>query len=496
VNRRDSSDIDAYNTANAISDNDYNYYGRYFALDQSGTTKKLYASSYENDQQGRIHQIEVTSVCTHGQSYTTSTDSCSSISSTHLTIGLQDTSATQCSSNGDSTTYNRFIGESVCDYGCANKKFGKNCETCSSYMTRVGVSAGTGNQWYDDSNYKCYAIDAVTGGQSCTEYTSCSTCIYSSSCDFSSYSCQSTTETIQKDAYSVFQRCSAVGITEHDYNYCGPSTVNLQDYNSSYSPKPTNVVTPTGTLCRYNFQTTAKFTDTFTITIDNSAEIIVKQTKNGVTSTVTPSRRVLNSEDGKRRLTTTSSYSVTSADLMSIYYIASSDLASAIFLTTSGKNYFTSTSSSGGDGIESDTSPVQTDDEKTSESPIGLIVATIIIVLLMLMIGTCAFVWYKCSKKRERNYRDGNGNHVLFDGTNEPIPEEVGSRLRNMRELEYQNKCDMFNMTNCVICLDDFVPGSKVRQMPFCEHIFHSKCIEEVLRVSHRIRKYRCPLCN
>lgn len=289
-----------------------------------------------------------------------------------------------------------------------------------------------------------------------------------------------------------------MGITEHDYYYCGSSTVNLQNYNASYTPKPANIATPLGTLCKYNFQTTTKFTDTFTLTVDTTAEIVVTQTRNGITSTITPARRMLNSQNGKRSLATTSSYAVTSADILSIYYIAGSDLTSPTFLVTSGKNYFASVTSSEEDSNDStpDTSPVETDDDKTSESPIGLIVATIIIVFLMAMIGTCAFVWYKCSKKKERNYRDGNGNHVLCESHDDPIPEEVALRLRNMRELEYQNKCDIFNITNCVICLDDFIPGARVRQMPFCEHIFHSRCIEEVLRVSHRIRKYKCPLCN
>jgi hypothetical protein len=126
VNRRDSEDISNYNTVDVISNTAYNYYGKYFALDKSTSSMKLYTSSYENDAQGDIHQIEVTSVCTHEQVYSTAGDSCSSITSTYLSIGVQDTSSTQCSANVDTIDYNRMAGESICDYGCANKNFGKS----------------------------------------------------------------------------------------------------------------------------------------------------------------------------------------------------------------------------------------------------------------------------------------------------------------------------------------------------------------------------------
>jgi hypothetical protein len=502
VNRRDSDDISNYNNANVISNDAYNYYGKYFALDMSTSSMKLYSSSYEKDTQGAIHQIEVTSVCTHEQVYSTAHDSCSSTTSGFLSIGLQETTSTACSANADEISYNRMAGESVCDYDCSSKSFGKGCEVCSIYMTRVGESADAGYEWYDDSNYKCYIVDSATGHQSCSEYTSCSTCIYSSTCKFNNYACESTSDVIQTDAYSVFEYCSALGITEHDITLCGSSTVNMHEFNSTYAPKPVNVLTPKGTLCKYVFSTTTKFTDTFTLTVDDNVELVMKQTTNGATTSVTATRRVMNSDGGRRSLTTTSTYGVTSADSMSIYYIASSDLASATFSATSAKNYFIATlasdssdSDSGSNSGSTSSSPDVAETEAT-DSPTGLIVAIIVIVFLMFMIGCCACVWYKCSKAKPRNYRDGNGNHVMHDGVQEALPMEIVQRLNAMREFDYENKSNIFNITNCVICLDDFIPGVKVKQMTFCDHIFHSKCIVEVLRVSHRIRKYKCPLCN
>ncbi|KAJ1753636.1 hypothetical protein LPJ79_000229 [Coemansia sp. RSA 1821] len=44
---------------------------------------------------------------------------------------------------------------------------------------------------------------------------------------------------------------------------------------------------------------------------------------------------------------------------------------------------------------------------------------------------------------------------------------------------------------NCAVCLDDFVAGDKVRQLP-CKHYFHKACIDPWLCKNSAV----CPLCN
>ncbi|KAL2543721.1 E3 ubiquitin-protein ligase [Forsythia ovata] len=43
---------------------------------------------------------------------------------------------------------------------------------------------------------------------------------------------------------------------------------------------------------------------------------------------------------------------------------------------------------------------------------------------------------------------------------------------------------------NCMVCLDEFLKGSKVISMP-CSHVFHSNCIKTWLITSHY-----CPICR
>uniref|UniRef100_A0A7R9Z8X1 RING-type domain-containing protein n=1 Tax=Pseudictyota dubia TaxID=2749911 RepID=A0A7R9Z8X1_9STRA len=46
--------------------------------------------------------------------------------------------------------------------------------------------------------------------------------------------------------------------------------------------------------------------------------------------------------------------------------------------------------------------------------------------------------------------------------------------------------------TLCSICIDDFAPGEKLRQLPQCRHMFHTECILPWLTE----RSARCPLCK
>ena len=98
----------------------------------------------------------ITSVhfCTHDKSYESHDTVCMDPwQYPGIIIGGQDTSLIKCSDNDDSIEYNRWIGESVCDYGCAAKEFGKNCESCSAYMTRVGEQLPADSIWDDFSDY-------------------------------------------------------------------------------------------------------------------------------------------------------------------------------------------------------------------------------------------------------------------------------------------------------------------------------------------------------
>lgn len=44
----------------------------------------------------------------------------------------------------------------------------------------------------------------------------------------------------------------------------------------------------------------------------------------------------------------------------------------------------------------------------------------------------------------------------------------------------------------CVVCLDEFTDGDKIRRLPQCGHEFHSSCIDPWLMT----RKRYCPMCK
>ena len=125
--KRNSSAFKTHLTEDAISDNTYNSFGKYFASYPSGNTNKFYISSSLSDTStSGVHEIEIASICSHQQSYSSASKECQSVSSGSVSIGLQSTSTSTCSAIDDTNSYNRLVGESLCDYGCSSLRFGKN----------------------------------------------------------------------------------------------------------------------------------------------------------------------------------------------------------------------------------------------------------------------------------------------------------------------------------------------------------------------------------
>ena len=55
---------------------------------------------------------------------------------------------------------------------------------------------------------------------------------------------------------------------------------------------------------------------------------------------------------------------------------------------------------------------------------------------------------------------------------------------------------DEFNTAECVICMETFVNGTKVRKIPSCKHIFHDECLIKWLSGSQQQEAQKCPMCN
>ena len=87
-----------------------------------------------------------------------------------------------------STTYNRYVGDSLCDYGCSAKQFGKQCQSCSAYMSRVSASPASGYTWYDNNNYQCYQVSIDNGSIQWENIKTWSVCLYTGIWSYSNYS--------------------------------------------------------------------------------------------------------------------------------------------------------------------------------------------------------------------------------------------------------------------------------------------------------------------
>ena len=74
--------------------------------------------------------------------------------------------------------------------------------------------------------------------------------------------------------------------------------------------------------------------------------------------------------------------------------------------------------------------------------------------------------------------------------------ERINKLIEIIKEQSYEKKLDPFNLPECVICFEEFLVGAPVRKIPICQHVFHSKCIDEWFRAKLQDLTHKCPLCN
>ena len=141
--------------ANEMADTAFINYGQYFDVDSDGMA---YVSAHSDYNTTLVNPINTVRFCTHNQKYDSSTKTCSSTLPSSITFGLQDSTEVACASVNDSDTYKRSVAESVCNYGCSNSQFGKNCEPCSAYMQRLGFNFGMYQKYYYNSTSNTWSI--------------------------------------------------------------------------------------------------------------------------------------------------------------------------------------------------------------------------------------------------------------------------------------------------------------------------------------------------
>jgi hypothetical protein len=74
--------------------------------------------------------------------------------------------------------------------------------------------------------------------------------------------------------------------------------------------------------------------------------------------------------------------------------------------------------------------------------------------------------------------------------------ERINTLIALIRERPYDKGIDQFKQAECVICFEEFQQGVSVRKIPICQHVFHSKCIDEWFKAKLQEANQKCPLCN
>lgn len=86
--------------------------------------------------------------------------------------------------------------------------------------------------------------------------------------------------------------------------------------------------------------------------------------------------------------------------------------------------------------------------------------------------------------------------HAAVTGAHRPRASGKGLSAAELEALPVQ-LCDISHLDECklaptcVICHEEIALGAKLRHLPGCTHVYHSKCIEHWL-----LMKASCPLCN
>ncbi|CAI2384872.1 unnamed protein product [Moneuplotes crassus] len=497
-NKRDSSDFKIKLTEEAISDDTYNTFGKYFSAFLNGVTNKFYVSSYLSDTTSTVaHEIEVASMCNYQQTYSSGTKQCQAVSAGSVALGFQATSATTCAGIDDTVAFNRLIGETLCDYGCSTTQFGKNCESCSTYMTRIGEAAPSGFSWDDSTANKCKLISDTTGDPYCTEYLHCSQCIYSGACEYTNYQCQSTSQNLDTTPPNIYSQCFTKGVKEHPILYCGASIIDTSS-STTFSPIPTNTNIPKGILCRYFLSADSSKTYTYTITAPASTTVSLEKKQGSTTSIVPSSRRALHGRD----LSSTTTFTVSSADSVNILYLATASQTSSTLGISFSATTVTSGSGSGsGSSGDSGTGSSSNSEPSSNKDTDWLIILGASVLACCLVTIVCIIFLYCCLKKRHKKEHikvtlNDSGFEEMQGATIDELPRFVREKLNNCREMQYREKNYVSTNRKCKICLDDFITGVSIRLIPKCGHIFHSDCLKTSLKLHHSCkREYKCPAC-
>lgn len=54
----------------------------------------------------------------------------------------------------------------------------------------------------------------------------------------------------------------------------------------------------------------------------------------------------------------------------------------------------------------------------------------------------------------------------------------------------------LYNIRDCIICMEPFQDGEAIQRIPNCQHAFHSGCLRKWFTSKSQEDEQRCPQCN
>ena len=513
VDRQDPNKNKTFLEVQFYEDNiDYFQYAKYFDKDPEN---RLFISNLKDDRdQG--NSIDLIQICTYEEYFNASSNTCHRVNPGEITFGVQQTIPNNCSTYNDTDYKNRTIAESVCDFGCSLYQFGKNCESCSAYMARVGAEAPAYYKFDDSNPIYCGLIEDT---QYCSRITDCVSCEFEEGCSYSSGSCVNTTEIIP-DFSDVIDVCDLDSETtfSNDEDLCGNSTIDICS-GSTFSLGSEGLI-PANTVCQWDLVCSSTFSIDLRLQISSVVEIEVRASINGNIVAILPTAR--RSLDSRRALTTTEIFSIVGADSAEIFYRNSEDFNSTIITTTVCANGDMTSSNSGCNWppvVVVEPSPTESKSDSSDSS--AVLIAILVPSLLIGLCGSCCIFMYcrrryKASRGRQNNYQDNTGPQLQVNigipvtlGKVEPyeIIENGAAPVEKAQNqdleativedcIEVEPKKSYKDLEGtCSICREAYKSSPPLAKVIDCKHIFHKSCVDELIK-NTLDNKLNCPECR
>jgi len=156
LNRKDLAKIQCVSNTSFYSHPDFRNFARVIDIDSD---MKMFMSSEMDTVETDQGRVVVASLCSHTQQYNPANNSWDNLTDKFLTYYLQDPSAVACSDNDDSSKYNQLVGDSVWDYNCCLRQFGRKWESCSKYMLRINSAPKMYQKYNDTNDLNCELVD-------------------------------------------------------------------------------------------------------------------------------------------------------------------------------------------------------------------------------------------------------------------------------------------------------------------------------------------------